>query len=114
MIKSLQKKHPIRLPKVLKAAEGQECLANFPGCQGGYDVAFRHFNEGWAGKGAGQKADDCAGFYGCQHCENLYSGLLMNTPDWELFKPDQYFYLIRAYYNTVRRVIEMIQSGDLK
>ena len=105
----IEKRKPYRNKKLLQAAEGQECLANFPGCKGGHenDVAARHFNAGWAGKGTAQKADDCAIFYGCQHCENLYSGLLTNTNDYAIFVADQDYYLLRAYYNTVRRWLDL-------
>lgn len=97
------KRKPYRSKKLTRSAQGQPCQANFPGCTGGGDdSAFRHFNESYAGKGGSQKSDDCAGFIGCQHCENLYTGLLINTANWELFKDEKYYYLTKAYYNTIR------------
>lgn len=104
----IEKRKPYRNPKILAAAKNSLCLANFSGCTGGHkgDVAFRHFNAHWAGKGGSQKADDCAGFIGCQHCENLYAGLLMQTSDWEIFKLDKHYYLLRAYYNTIRYLLD--------
>ena len=101
-----QKRTPYRNKKILQAARGEECLAQFPGCTGGgEDTCFRHLNESWAGKGTGQKADDIAGFFGCQNCENQYAGLnILNgkPPDWMV---------LRAMYRTIRRLID---KGVLK
>lgn len=107
MINTLTKRIPYRNPKILAAAKNYSCLAKFPGCPQTFDdVAFRHFNKGWAGKGVGQKADDFAGFFGCQHCEDLYSGLMMDSVWWELFKKDEFYYLLRANYDTLRVLFE--------
>ena len=104
----IEKRQPYRNKKITQAAKGEPCLAEFPGCTGGgEDTAFRHLNEGWAGKGGSQKADDCAGFFGCQHCENLYAGLINRGWAVDEFKSDKWFYLLRAYYRTIRRLIDM-------
>lgn len=116
---SLQKRKSYRNKAITQGAKlvmqdtvGQPCKAEFPGCTGGWeDLAFRHFNAAWAGKGGSQKADDCAGFYGCQHCENIYDGSTQNTRDAQLFHADEDYYVLRAYYRTIR---EIIDQGILK
>ena len=109
-----QKRTPYRNKKILQAAKGEECLAQFPGCTGGgEDTCFRHLNESWAGKGTGQKADDIAGFISCQHCENLYAGLnpQMSAEDWLEWAQNSYWYICRAMYRTIRRLLD---KGVLK
>lgn len=94
---SLAKRRPIRMPKLLSAADGEACTVC--GCQDG-TVVFCHLNESWAGKGMSQKADDCAGFFGCRRCHDFYdrrsNGPIRLTDG----------VILRAYYRTVRRLIE--------
>ena len=105
---SLQKRKALRVPKILRAAEGQECLAEFPGCTGtSADVAARHFNEPFAGKATSMKADDVAIFFGCQACENVYSGLVKDKRIVDAFNDDKYWYLCRAAYRTIRRLFDL-------
>ena len=97
-----QKRQPYRNKKIRQAAKDEECLANFPGCQGGTETTvFCHLNEQWAGKGMGQKADDCAGFFGCANCHREYDSNMFQNNDM----------LLRAYYRTIRRLID---KGVLK
>ena len=112
-----QKRTPYRNKKILQAAKGEECLAQFPGCQGGTETTvFCHLNESWAGKGMGQKADDCAGFFGCQHCHDIYDKRKtyneysdnFNALDWYRTKDA---YILLAYYRTIRRLLD---KGILK
>lgn len=110
----IEKRKPYRNKKITEAARGEPCLANFPGCTGGgEDACFRHLNESWAGKGVGQKADDCAGFVSCQHCENIYAGLNPKLDQWQSddWENNQADYVLRAYYRTIRRLID---KGVLK
>lgn len=105
----LQKRRPYYNQKIRDAAEGELCTAELPGCHSdGSDTAFRHLNEHWAGKGYGQKADDIAGFFGCQHCENLYSGLIIH-PAYD--RERDAWMIHRANIRTLRRCID---KGVLK
>lgn len=65
------KRRPYRNPRILKAAEGESCT--ICSIQDG-TIVFCHLNEGFAGKGMGQKADDFAGFFGCKRCHDIYDG----------------------------------------
>ena len=59
-----------------------------------------HFNASWAGKGMGQKADDCAVFFGCSDCHRWYdeeSSILTYDQSW----------LLQAYYRTIRSLLDM-------
>ena len=104
---SLQKHKRLIIPKITKAAAGEECLANFPGCTGtSEDVCFRHLNESFAGKGMAMKSDDFAGFFGCQHCENLYAGLITDRRITDSFDDDRYWYVLRAVIKTMRRLFD--------
>lgn len=94
---NLEKREPIRSKAVREAAEGEDCTI----C-GKYDgtTVFCHLNEGWAGKGMGQKADDF-GFFGCSRCHNNYDGRngAKAIPEtWEI---------LRACYRTWRRLCEL-------
>lgn len=68
-----------RNKKLRKSARGQDCTMFGPTCTGGgearNDVCLRHSNRIEDGKGTGIKANDDRAFYGCQNCENWYSGL---------------------------------------
>jgi len=65
-------------------------------CNGNPETTvFCHLNEQFAGKGMSQKADDCAGFYGCSSCHQLYD--TGHVEGWMV---------LRAYYRTIRRMLE--------
>ncbi|MCG8429567.1 MAG: DUF1364 domain-containing protein [Candidatus Omnitrophica bacterium] len=69
------KRKPYRNSKILAAAEGQMCTMQSPFCN--FDPAttvFCHSNRSEDGKGVGQKADDCFGFFGCSDCHAWYDG----------------------------------------
>lgn len=94
----MQKRIPYRNNKIRKAAKDEACTMQGPNCNGGgADTVFCHLNEYWAGKGAGQKADDCAGFFGCHNCHVDYDGNRLHNPE---------FYVLRAYYRTIRRLLD--------
>lgn len=98
LIQDLQKRVPYRNPKILAAANGETCT--LCGIQDG-TIVFAHFNNGWAGKGYAQKADDCAGMFLCHACHHNYdnpgpSGFT-GFEDWEI---------TRAYYRTIRRLLD--------
>lgn len=68
----MQKRKPLRLPKLLKAANGAPCMSC--GAQDGTVVAahspMRHFHGG----GMGQKVDDCFTAYLCAQCHDAVDG----------------------------------------
>jgi hypothetical protein len=90
---NLTKRIPIRSKAIRNAAKGEACTVC--GRNDGTTV-FCHLNEGWAGKGMGQKADDIAGFFGCHECHRKYDSM-GGTGITEL----------RAMYRTWRRLIEL-------
>ena len=96
----LSKRNPYRNKKIRQSAKGEECTMNSPVCNFNPETTvFCHLNESFAGKGIGQKADDCAGFYGCSDCHAAY--------DQNRLPPESgYFYLLRAYTRTIRRLID--------
>jgi hypothetical protein len=95
------KHKPYRNKKILKAAKGEDCLARFPGCPNNTETTvFCHLNESWAGKGMGIKADDCAGFFGCSYCHDIYDGRIKSYK----LEPERVF---QAYYRTIRRLLDL-------
>lgn len=100
-----EKRKPYRNQKILDAARGEACTANFYGCTGGgEDTVFCHLNESWAGKGLSQKADDFAGFFGCRHCHDVYDGR-QKAP--HAYAVDKYALVLKAFYKTLRRLFEL-------
>ncbi len=95
-MKDLTKRKPIRSKAIRKAAEGEACTVC--GRNDGTTV-FCHLNEGWAGKGMGQKADDIAGFFGCGTCHYLYDSTVNGRPD--------DIAIMRAMYRTWVRLIDL-------
>lgn len=91
----IEKRQPYVNKKLREASRGQPCTLQGPNCTGGgEDTVFCHLNESYAGKGMGQKADDFAGFDGCQACHRDYDTSRL---------PDQDFYILRAVIRTLRR-----------
>jgi hypothetical protein len=86
------KRVPYRNKKITQAAEGEPCT--ICGKNDGTTV-FAHFNDAYAGKGFGQKADDCAGFFLCHLCH----------VDVDAHNGNEYD-MRRAYYRTIRRLID--------
>lgn len=67
------KRTRLRVPKILKAANGAPCMMDSPVCNHDLETTvFCHLNFEWAGKGMGQKADDTAGFFGCSECHRWF------------------------------------------
>lgn len=105
---NLQKRKPYKSKKITQSARGEDCTFEFPGCENKTETTvFCHMNEGYAGKGLGQKADDFAGGYGCCHCHDVLDkrkdiGLKDSEIDW---------YMLRALYRTFRRLLD---NGILK
>lgn len=61
--------------RLKESAQHAPCLMNSPRCDGGVtDVCWRHSNHLRHGKGRGIKAHDLFGAFGCQGCEDYYSG----------------------------------------
>lgn len=100
----LIKRQPYRNKKILNSARDENCCAQFPGCLNETSTTvFCHLNESWAGKGMSQKADDCAGFFGCVNCHDLYDG---RKHDLQFFNQRD-SYVLQAYYRTIRRLIDL-------
>lgn len=100
-MKSFFKREPYRNKKILQSARGQECTMNSPNCN--HDpstVVFCHSNYQSDGKGAGVKADDCFGFFGCSGCHHWYDELYWN-------KEEKFEYFHRAMKRTWRKLLDM-------
>lgn len=101
----IEKRKPFRSKAITKAAKDEPCTVC--GRNDGTTV-FCHLNESWAGKGMGQKADDFAGFFGCQLCHTAYDNrgkpilpgvaYSYHVDDWEI---------MRAMYRTWRRLLDL-------
>lgn len=101
-----QKRQPYRNKKIRDAARGEECTIDGPSCNNDPETTvFAHFNEGWAGKGMSQKADDCAGVFACSDCHDWLDGRAMYE-GW-----DRTEFWLRGYYRTIRRLLD---KGVLK
>ena len=100
-MRDLTKRRAIRSDAIRKAANGEDCTVC--GRNDGTTV-FCHLNEGWAGKGMGQKADDIAGFFGCHSCHVRYDG---GNPYGGEFTDAYMMEIMRAIYRTWRRLIEL-------
>lgn len=94
----MQKRIPYRNKRILEAANGEQCTLQGPNCNGRTDTTvFCHLNEAYAGKGMRQKADDCAGFFGCFGCHADYDSNNLDDAD---------FYVLRAVTRTIRRLLD--------
>lgn len=95
----IEKRQPYRNPKILEAARGEVCTLQSADCNHNTETTvFAHLNNAFAGKGFGQKADDCAGMFCCSACHSLYdTNKIPASDDWTI---------LRAYYRTIRRLIE--------
>ena len=87
----------IRSKAIRNAANGEACT--ICGLNNGTTV-FAHFNESWAGKGIGIKADDLAGMFLCNIHHDIYDGRAISVP------PMLDSHVLRAYYRTIRRLFE--------
>jgi hypothetical protein len=94
----LTKRTPYRNNAILRAAKGEACA--ICGDEDGTTV-FCHLNLADAGKGMSQKADDCAGFFGCAFCHDVYDGRRKRLGD-----PMSDHEVLRAYYRTIRRLLD--------
>lgn len=116
----IEKRRPYRNKAIREAAEGEWCTVESPICGqfgGSETTTFAHFNDQWAGKGTGRKADDCAGVFACKACHDLIDGRFRFTRDMEDMGMGEYWrrnydLIIRqAYYKTIRRLLD---KGVLK
>jgi len=70
----LKSKGPKMTP-IRKSAKGEECTLRFPCCNGRTDTTvWCHSNHSVDGKGAGLKARDVEGAYGCFACHTFLDG----------------------------------------
>lgn len=101
----IEKRKPLRIPKILRAAECEACTVNAPCCNYNPETTvFAHLNEQYSGKGRGQKGDDCAGVFACSDCHDWLDG---RTQIGTLDAADKDWYWLRAYYRTIRRLFEL-------
>lgn len=98
---NLTKRQPYRNKKITRAAEGEDCT--ICGDNDGTTV-FCHLNASWAGKGARLKADDCAGFFGCSECHDVYDARIPRSAG--IHPAHDVGVILRAYYRTIRRLID--------
>jgi hypothetical protein len=64
-----------RMTPIRKSAKGEECTLRFPCCRGDSStVVWCHSNAYQDGKGAGLKARDEEGCYGCHACHTFLDG----------------------------------------
>lgn len=97
------KRKAYRNRAILDAANGERCTVESPDCNHNTETTvFAHFNESYAGKGAGQKADDCAGVFACSDCHDWLDYRANGTAH----EQEKEWYWRRAYYRTIRRLIE--------
>lgn len=110
------KRKPYRNKKILKAAEGEECLIQSPYCNGNSEtVVACHSNEYDDGKGGSQKADDCFVAFGCSACHDYVDGKPMPKlylPEFLKLRPHeekrmQRSYLDRGIKRTIRRLLDL-------
>ena len=100
---NFEKRKPIRSKKITRAAEGEVCtICGLPS----ETVVFCHLNESWAGKGMKLKADDIAGFFGCQQCHDVYDGRAGHDTISD-------YAVLRAMYKTWRRLWDRGIIGEL-
>ena len=78
-----------------------ECCGQGPTCNGGQgDICVRHSNEDRHGKGKGIKAHDIFFFYGCQPCEDYYSGPTMS-------RVMKHAFFLEAWERSILKAIEV-------
>lgn len=100
---NFEKRKPIRSKKIRDAANGESCtICGLPS----ETVVFCHLNESWAGKGMKLKADDIAGFFGCQSCHDVYDGRSGHDTISD-------YAVLRAMYKTWRRLWDRGIIGEL-
>ncbi len=101
---NLQKRERYSNKSILRNAKGKQCTIEHPEhCNHDpYTTVAAHFNDGWAGKGMGQKADDCAVVYACKGCHDWIDGPASEDKDW---------FLRRGLYRTIRQCLD---DGVLK
>ena len=96
----IEKFNHVRSKAITQAANGESCT--ICGVEDGTTV-FAHLDEGFAGKGMGQKADDLGGFFACYFCHESYAR--KTVANWMV---------LRAYYRTIRRLWERGIIGVFK
>ena len=68
---------------LMKSAKGEQCLADWCGCNGSSETtALRHIRK-FKIAGAGQKPPNYIGFYGCQEAERLFENNRDTPWTWE-------------------------------
>lgn len=101
-MKELTKRVAIRSKAIRDAANGESCTVC--GRNDGTTV-FCHLNESWAGKAMKLKADDIAGFFGCNFCHAVYDGRIKETAGYHPAQEPKV--IMRAMYRTIRRLWEL-------
>ena len=114
MFRPQPKRKAYRNKKILKAARGEVCLVNLPGCTGGGDdTVAAHSMQSDDGKGGAQKADDCFVVFSCQHCHDVLDGRKKLKADqlWTEANTDPEtllkWYHDRGIKRTIRRLLDL-------
>ena len=105
MSQPLLKNEPVRLTKLRKSAEGQDCTVKSPWCN--YDwktVVLAHYNEPGHGK-MGGKEDDTSAVYACSKCHDWLDGRF-TPPKGHYPWADKQFFWFRAMRATWKLYIE--------
>lgn len=93
--KATMKRSKPKVTPIRKSAKGEDCTLRFPCCCGDRDtVVWCHSNHAIDGKGAGLKARDVEGAYGCHTCHSWLDGGYAGHMPRSLV--DKYFDLARA------------------
>ena len=110
MLRPQPKRKAYRNKKILKAARGEACLVNLPGCTGGGDdTVAAHSMQADDGKGTSIKADDSMVAYSCAFCHDVLDG--RHAPPLgavsRMNKTEVEWYHDRGIKRTIRRLLDL-------
>ena len=109
-----EKRKPLRLAKITKAARGEPCTVESPWCVGGEDTTVAcHYGDPGE-KGTATKPDDSSVVFACCGCHDYLDGRVQpvaGNNEQLLAVMQKEWYWFRAMRRTWRRLIEI---GTLK
>ena len=82
-----------------KAAKGQDCTLQFPGCPNDRDTVVLCHLRMFGGGGTGLKPDDSEAVFGDDHCHSRLDG---RAPLWLDVNESKWEYIARALIRTLR------------
>ncbi len=101
----LKKRKYIRSKKILKAAQGEECLINSPVCNNDKKtVVACHSNQSDDGKGFGVRSEDIYVAFGCFRCHVFVDD---NYDEHPAKSEERDWYLDRGIKRTMKRLFEL-------